>query len=113
MSRTNPRLAMARSTLASLLAGNSLPRRPGQVAALVEVLAAELNEPGHAPRFMQAWSRLVAARSEAEVPAAPAPARSCCGHRVPGLPHPSGCSRLAWPALPSPRRLRTPSAGRR
>ena len=74
MSRTGPRHAMARSTLASLLAGNSLPRRPGQVAALVEVLAAELNEPGQTPRFMQAWSRLIAARSEAGLPAAPAPA---------------------------------------
>jgi hypothetical protein len=74
MSRTGPRHAMARSTLASLLAGNSLPRRPGQVAALVEVLAAELNEPGQTPRYMQAWSRLIAARSEAELAAAPAPA---------------------------------------
>jgi len=50
MSRTSPRHAMARSTLASLLAGNSLPRRPGQVATLVEVLAAELSEPGQTPR---------------------------------------------------------------
>jgi hypothetical protein len=74
MSRTGPRHAMARSTLASLLAGDSLPRRPGQVEALVEVLAAELNEPGQAPRYMQAWSRLIAARSEAELPAVPAPA---------------------------------------
>ena len=74
MSRTGPRHAMARSTLASLLAGNSLPRRPGQVAALVEVLAAELDEPGQTPRYMQAWSRLIAARSEAQLPAAPAPA---------------------------------------
>jgi len=74
MSRTGPRHAMARSTLASLLAGNSLPRRPGQVAALVEVLAAELDEPGQTRRYMQAWSRLIAARSEAQLPAAPAPA---------------------------------------
>jgi hypothetical protein len=72
MSRTDPRHAMARSTLASLLAGNSLPRRPGQVAALVEVLAAELNEPGQTSRYSQAWSRLIAARSEAGLPAAPA-----------------------------------------
>lgn len=74
MSRTGPRHAMACSTLASVLAGDSLPRRPGQVAALVEVLAAELNEPGQTPRYTQAWSRLIAARSEAELPAAPAPA---------------------------------------
>jgi hypothetical protein len=73
MSRTGPRHAMARSTLASLLAGNSLPRRPGQVAALVGVLAAELDEPGQTSRYMQAWSRLIAARSEAQLPA-PAPA---------------------------------------
>ncbi len=75
MSRTGPRHAMARSTLASLLAGNSLPRRPGQVAALVEVLAAELSEPGQAPRYMRAWSRLIAARGKTELPAASAPAR--------------------------------------
>jgi hypothetical protein len=74
MSRTDPRHAMARSTLASLLAGDSLPRRPGQVAALVEVMAAELNEPGQSSRYMQAWSRLIAAGREAELPAAPAPA---------------------------------------
>jgi transcriptional regulator with XRE-family HTH domain len=74
MSRTDPRHAMARSTLASLLAGNSLPRRPGQARALIEVLAAELNEPGQTLRFMQAWSRLITARREAELPAAPAPA---------------------------------------
>jgi hypothetical protein len=86
MSRTGPRHALARSTLASLLAGNSLPRRPGQVAALVEVLAAELNEPGQTPRYMQAWSRLIAARGETGLPAAPAP------------------------ALPAPLALRTPAA---
>lgn len=76
MSRTDPRHALARSTLASLLAGNSVPRRPGQVAALVEVLAAELNEPGQIPRYLQAWSRLIAARSAAKLPAAPGPAPS-------------------------------------
>lgn len=74
MSRTDPRHAMARSTLASLLAGNSLPRRPGQVAALVEVLAAELKESGQSSRYMEAWSRLIAVRSGAGLPAAPAAA---------------------------------------
>jgi len=49
-----------------------LPRRPGQVAVLVEVLAAELNEPGQATRYMQAWSRLIASRSETAPPAMPA-----------------------------------------
>jgi hypothetical protein len=63
MSRTDPRHAVARSTLANLLAGNSLPRRPGLVVALVEVLAAELNVPAHTQHYRQAWSRLIAARS--------------------------------------------------
>jgi hypothetical protein len=73
MSRTDPRHAMARSTLASLLAGNSVPRRPGQVAALVGVLAVELNEPTLTSRYMQAWSRLIAARGEAGPSPAPTP----------------------------------------
>jgi hypothetical protein len=88
MTRTDPRHAMARSTLASLLAGNSLPRRPGQVAALVEVLAAELNEPGHTSRYMQAWSRLIAARSEPGLPAAPAPAQPAPARPAPAQPAP-------------------------
>jgi hypothetical protein len=106
MSRTGPRDAMARSTLAGLLAGNSLPRRPGQVAALVEVLAAELNEPGHAPRYMQAWSRLIAARGEAQLPAAPAPlvprapaARPAASVRV-QPPDPPGAAATSPPENP-------------
>jgi hypothetical protein len=71
MSRADPRHASARSTLADLLAGNSLPRRPGQLRLLVEVLAAELNEPGQADRYMQAWSRLIAARGDAQLHAVP------------------------------------------
>ena len=74
MSRTHPVHAVARSTLAELFAGNVLPRRPGQVAALVEVLATELNEPGQTARYVDAWSRLISARSQAELPTAPAPA---------------------------------------
>jgi len=112
MSRADPRQAMARSTLASLLAGNSLPRRPGQVAALVEVLAAELNEPGQAPRYRQAWSRLIAARGEAGPPAAPAPPRPApLGPRAPAvapaasarLPRPGslGAAAVSPPANPS------------
>ncbi|HEX5116525.1 MAG TPA: hypothetical protein VFW65_15120 [Pseudonocardiaceae bacterium] len=73
MVRTDARHAMARSTLAGLLGGKSLPRRPGQVAALVEVLAVELDEPDQTLRYRQAWSRLVAARTGAG-PDAPAPA---------------------------------------
>jgi hypothetical protein len=64
-SRTGPRHAMGRSTLASLLAGNSLPRRPGQVGVLATHLATELDEPEQVPRFTQAWSRLIALRSAA------------------------------------------------
>jgi hypothetical protein len=72
MSRADPRHASARSTLADLLAGNSLPRRPGQLRLLVEVLAAELNEPGLVDRYLQAWSRLIAARGDAQLRAGPA-----------------------------------------
>jgi len=71
MARTDPGHAIARSTLASLLAGNVLPRRPGQVAALVEVLAAELDEPGQTARYVDAWSRLIADRGKAASTVAP------------------------------------------
>jgi hypothetical protein len=109
MSRTDPRHAVARSTLASLLAGDSLPRRPGQVAALVEVLAAELNEPGLAPRYLRAWSRLIAARGEAAPPAAPAPAPSA--PLVPQVPadRPAASVRMQ-PAAP-PCAAASPSEG--
>lgn len=69
MSRADPRHASARSTLADLLAGNSLPRRPGQLRLLLKVLSTELGEPGQVGHYMQAWSRLIAARGAAEPPA--------------------------------------------
>ena len=89
MSRADPRHAMARSTLASLLAGNSLPRRPGQVAALVEVLSAELDEPSQTPGYLQAWSRLVAARGEAGLPAVAGPAQPGPAQPGPAQPGPT------------------------
>ena len=42
MSRVAPRHAMAKSTLAALFAQHALPRRPGQLTAIVDVLTAEL-----------------------------------------------------------------------
>jgi hypothetical protein len=64
MSRMTPQHAVAKSTLASLFAQNALPRRPGQLTALVDVLAGELNEPAEVTsRYLEAWSRLMAARS--------------------------------------------------
>jgi hypothetical protein len=72
MARADSRHASARSTLAGLLAGNSLPRRPGQLRLLVEVLAAELDEPERVDHYMQAWSRLIAARGNAPLLAMPA-----------------------------------------
>jgi hypothetical protein len=99
MLRSDPRHAVARSTLASLLAGNSLPRRPGQLAALVEVLAAELNEPGQIPRYVRAWSRLIAARSEAQPPATSAPTRP-----DPLVPRVPAAARPAAPAMMRPTR---------
>src|SRR5690349_15205146 len=45
LSRVAPRHAMAKSTLAALFGRDALPRRPGQLTAIVEVLAAELAAP--------------------------------------------------------------------
>ena len=71
MSQVAPRHAMAKSTLAALFAQDGLPRRPGQLTAIVEVLTAELTGPADAPaRYRQAWTRLVTAR--AAQPGAPA-----------------------------------------
>jgi hypothetical protein len=64
MSRVAPRQAMAKSTLATLFAQDMLPRRPGQVTAIVNVLAAELAESGDLTAFyLGAWTRLMTARS--------------------------------------------------
>ena len=40
MSRVAPRHAMAKSTLAALFAQDALPRRPGQLIVIVDVLTA-------------------------------------------------------------------------
>lgn len=64
MSRVAPRQAMAKSTLAALFAQDRLPRRPGQLTAIVHVLAAELTESADfAARYLAAWNRLTTARS--------------------------------------------------
>jgi hypothetical protein len=64
MSRVAPRQAMAKSTLATLFAQDTLPRRPGQLTAIVDVLAQELTESADlAARYLAAWTRLMTARS--------------------------------------------------
>jgi hypothetical protein len=64
MSRVAPRHALAKSTLAALFAQDTLPRRPGQLTAIVDVLTAELPEPADASaRYLEAWTRLMTARS--------------------------------------------------
>jgi hypothetical protein len=97
MSRTAPQDAVAKSTLASLFAQDSLPRRPAQLTALVEVLVSELGEPAQVTsRYLEDWSRLMAARSG--VPAAPPP---------PAMPQRQPEPATLTPAAPAPR----PSAG--
>jgi hypothetical protein len=64
MSRVAPRQAMAKSTLAALFAQDTLPRRPGQLTAIVDVLAEELAESADvAARYLAVWTRLMTARS--------------------------------------------------
>ncbi len=78
MSRVAPRHAIAKSTLAALFAQHAIPRRPGQLTAIVDVLTAEL--PGQADasaRYLEAWTRLVTTRSAPRTsiaPDAPSPA---------------------------------------
>jgi hypothetical protein len=63
MSRVAPRRAMAKSTLAALFAQDTLPRRPGQLTAIVGVLAGELTESADVPaRYLAAWTRLMTSR---------------------------------------------------
>src|SRR5205814_7421748 len=63
MSQAAPRHALAKSTLAALFAQHSLPRRPGQLTVIVDVLTAGLTEPDDAPaRYLEAWTRLMTAR---------------------------------------------------
>jgi len=62
-SRVAPRHAMAKSTLAALFAQDTLPRRPGQLTAIVDVLAAELTESADVCAcYLEAWTRLMTAR---------------------------------------------------
>jgi hypothetical protein len=64
MSQVAPRHAMAKSTLAALFAQDALPRRPGQLTAIVDVLTAELTEPADVSAgYLEAWTRLMTARS--------------------------------------------------
>jgi hypothetical protein len=64
MSQVAPRHAMAKSTLAALFAQDALPRRPGQLTAIVDVLTAELTEPADvSARYLEAWTQLMTARS--------------------------------------------------
>jgi hypothetical protein len=71
MSHAAPRHAMAKSTLAALFAQDGLPRRPGQLAAIVDVLTAELAEPADmSARYLEAWTRLMTARSAQPSPTA-------------------------------------------
>lgn len=64
MSRVAPQHAVSKSTLASLFAQDALPRRRGQLAALVSVLVLELDEPAEATsQYLADWSRLMTARS--------------------------------------------------
>ncbi|GII51713.1 hypothetical protein Pth03_01020 [Planotetraspora thailandica] len=64
MAQVAPRHAMAKSTLAALFAQDALPRRPGRLTAIVDVLTAELTEPADvSARYLEAWTRLMTARS--------------------------------------------------
>jgi len=64
MTRVAPRQATAKSTLAAFFARDVLPRRPGQLTAIVDVLAGELSESADlAARYLAAWTRLMTARS--------------------------------------------------
>jgi hypothetical protein len=63
LSRAAPRHAMAKSTLAALFGQDTLPRRPGQLTAIVGVLAGELTESADlAAHYLAAWTRLMTAR---------------------------------------------------
>jgi hypothetical protein len=63
MSQIAPRHAMGKSTLAALFAQDVLPRRPGQLTAIVDVLTAELREPADvSARYLETWTLLMTAR---------------------------------------------------
>ncbi|MFL6076140.1 MAG: hypothetical protein ACJ73S_22340 [Mycobacteriales bacterium] len=95
MSRVAPRHAMAKSTIAALFARDALPRRPGQLTAIVDVLTAELTEPaGVSADYLEAWTRLMTARSAQQgTPAAP---------RQASLPLPPPAAVASPPVRPAP-----------
>lgn len=101
MSRISPQHAVAKSTLASLFAQDTLPRRPGQLAALIDVLASELYEPAdRTADLMNDWSRLMADRASAAAPVLPpepsrAPGSSRPRHRATDLDEGPSLSRNA------------------
>jgi hypothetical protein len=107
MSRVAPRHAMAKSTLAALFTQDALPRRPGQLTAIVDVLAAELAAPAEpaepadvSARYLEAWTRLMTARSaQRGTPARPQQAPP------PALPPAAAAPPPATPppAVPPPR----------
>jgi hypothetical protein len=77
MSRAAPRQAMAKSTLAALFAQDALPRRPGQLTAIVDVLAGELAESADvAARYLAVWTRLMTAAAARRPEQASSPAMS-------------------------------------
>jgi len=105
MSRVAPQHAVSKSTLASLFAQDALPRRRGQLAALVSVLVLELDEPAElTSQYLEAWSRLMTARSATGAgPAAPQqsePARPAPSPAPPPAAKPSttGASATGAPA---------------
>ena len=85
MSQVAPRHAMAKSTLAALFAQDALPRRPGQLTAIVDVLTAELTEPADVfARYLEAWTRLMTDRSARPgTPTGPQQASPPCFRRLP------------------------------
>jgi hypothetical protein len=99
-SRVAPRHAMVKSTLAALFAQDTLPRRPGQLTAIVDVLAAELTESADVSAcYLEAWTRLMTARPAQ--PGTPGPQQA---------PPPvlSAAAVASPPAVPPPRQSAPP-----
>jgi hypothetical protein len=93
---------MAKSTLAALFAQDTLPRRPGQLTAIIDVLAGELAEPADlSAHYLAAWTRLMTAR-----PALPS-ATADAGQRPEPAPPPAV---PAVSAVAPPRPLVPPQA---
>lgn len=102
VSQAAPRHAMAKSTLAVLFAQDALPRRPRQLTAIVDVLAAELGEPAGVPAgYLAAWTRLMTARLAQPGPPAGPP-------QAPPPPPPLyPAAAVAPPPAAAPRRARS------